>query len=50
MRQTLEHLMTRVERIDGDNLYQAVADFKDILYNIIENLEQALPIDRSDDV
>lgn len=50
MRQTLEHLSDRIDRVDTDNLYQAVNDLKNYMQQIVELLDKALPIDRSDDV
>lgn len=45
MHTTLVHLMRTVDRIDPDNLYQAVAEIKEVLAQILEQLDKALPIE-----
>lgn len=50
MRQQLEYLHDRIYRIDGDNLYQAIADIKEVMAEIVQHLDKTLPIDKSDDV
>ncbi len=45
MRKSLEHLQWRVDRIDTDNLYECVANMKEVLTEIIEHLDRALPLE-----
>lgn len=43
MRKTLEHLSNDVARIEGDNIYRAINDLKEVIQKIIELLDIALP-------
>ena len=45
MRRTLQAIEDEVERIDTDNLYRAVADLKQVIYKLLEQLEIALPME-----
>jgi hypothetical protein len=49
MRQHLEHLKFKIEHIDYGNLYEAVTEIKEVLVEIVTQLESSLPIDRTDD-
>ena len=50
MREHLEKLLRRIAYIDTDNLYQAVAEIRQVLEDIVEQLDIALPKDVSDDI
>lgn len=50
MRKELDHLAAKIQRIDYNNLYQAVCDIQTCMLEIVSKLDQALPIDKSDDV
>lgn len=43
MRKSIEELKRKVDWIDADNLYQAVADIKQVLDEMLDLIDQALP-------
>lgn len=43
MRHSLEMLDIKIELIDSDNLYQAIAELKDCLRETLQWLDKALP-------
>lgn len=43
MRKSLEDLANKIDYIGGDNIYQAISDLKQVLYEILHQLDIALP-------
>lgn len=43
MRDKLEMLSNRINRIDTDNLYKAISRVKDVMQELVVLLDQALP-------
>ena len=50
MRRELENLNNEVDWIDTDNLYEAVNKIKEVLSELVKLMDQALPLDKSDDI
>ena len=45
MRQRLQDIQNRINWIDTDNLYEAINRIKDVLSEIVEELDKALPLE-----
>jgi hypothetical protein len=50
MRQELEQLDDKLNRMDVGYSTNAICDLREVLRKILELLDQTMPIDRSDDV
>jgi len=45
MRKVLEHLSNDVDRIDTNNIYEAINNIKEVLQQLIKHIDTAMPLD-----